>query len=57
MNTSNELTFEQEFKLIVYKQKINKLSHRQARRYLTILLSQMLLKDNVIKYCIRSAGF
>lgn len=54
MGRSNELTLEQEFKLTVYKRKIYQLNHVQARRYLIVVLSQMLMKDNVIKYCIRN---
>ena len=57
MGTSNELTLEQEFKLVVYKKKINALNHQQARQYLITVLKKMLLKDNIIKYCIRNSNF
>nr|YP_009294070.1 phycobilisome degradation protein [Hildenbrandia rubra]AOM67312.1 phycobilisome degradation protein [Hildenbrandia rubra] len=56
MSKSNELTLEQEFKLVIYKNKIGKLNHIQSRRYLIMILRQMLLKDNIIKYCIRNSN-
>nr|YP_009296616.1 phycobilisome degradation protein [Apophlaea sinclairii]AOM65756.1 phycobilisome degradation protein [Apophlaea sinclairii] len=56
MSTSNKFTLEQEFKLFVYKKKINQLTHLQAREYLIRILSKMLVKDNIIKYCIRNSN-
>lgn len=56
MGKSNALTLEQEFKLVIYKKKIDTLNRTQARRYLIMILSQMLLKDNIIKYCIRNSS-
>ena len=57
MSKSNELTLEQEFKLVLYKKKIFQLNSQQVRQYLIIVLNQMLLKDNMIKYCIRTYNF
>lgn len=56
MGKSNALTLEQEFKLVIYKKKIDTLNRLQARRYLIMILGQMLLKDNIIKYCIRNSN-
>lgn len=56
MSKSNELTLEQEFKLVLHKKKIFQLNSQQSRRYLVIVLTQMLLKDNIIKYCIRTSN-
>ena len=57
MSQSNELTLEQEFKLVIYKRKILQLNSQQSRQYLVVVLTQMLLKDNIIKYCIRTYNF
>nr|QCI08213.1 gbilisome degradation protein [Pterothamnion crispum] len=53
MNNINKLTIEQEFKLTVYKQKIKILHENQLKKHLVILLKQMIIKDNLIKYFIK----
>ena len=54
MYNTNKLTLEQEFKLKLYESKIDKLNNRNIKRYLTKILRIMIIKDNVIKYCVRN---
>lgn len=54
MYNTNKLTLEQEFKLKLYKGKINKLNNRSIKKYLTNILRIMIIKDNVIKYCVKN---
>nr|YP_010203987.1 phycobilisome degradation protein [Ahnfeltia fastigiata]UAT97698.1 phycobilisome degradation protein [Ahnfeltia fastigiata] len=56
MNSGNELTLEQEFKLEIYRKKVQKLSEGESRKYLIATLKQMMIKDNVIKYFIKNSG-
>nr|YP_009237464.1 phycobilisome degradation protein [Wildemania schizophylla]AKS28511.1 phycobilisome degradation protein [Wildemania schizophylla] len=57
MNFSNQLSLEQEFELILYKQKIKPLNLEQSRNLLSEILKTMLLKDSIIKYVIRNSHF
>nr|UNJ16361.1 phycytochrome bilisome degradation protein [Boldiaceae sp.] len=52
----NELTLEQEFKLAVYTKKIKKLNNKQSQLYFIEILTQMMIKDNMIKYLIKNIG-
>nr|YP_010951709.1 Ycf18 [Laurencia elata]WMP12648.1 Ycf18 [Laurencia elata]CRF40081.1 Phycobilisome degradation protein [Laurencia snackeyi] len=54
MYNTNKLTLEQEFKLKLYEGKINKLNNRNIKKYLTKILRIMIIKDNVIKYCVKN---
>nr|YP_010865314.1 phycobilisome degradation protein [Campylaephora boydenii]WGT74210.1 phycobilisome degradation protein [Campylaephora boydenii] len=53
MNQSNKLTLEQEFKLTIYKQKINKINNIDLKKHIIYLLKLMMIKDNLIKYFIK----
>lgn len=55
MNVSNQLSLEQEFELILYKQKIEPLNLEQSRNLLSEILKTMLLKDNIVKYVIKNS--
>nr|YP_009398643.1 phycobilisome degradation protein [Kuetzingia canaliculata]ARW67829.1 phycobilisome degradation protein [Kuetzingia canaliculata] len=55
MKNSNKLTLEQEFKLAVYANKINEFDNERIRKYLLKILKKMMIKDNIIKYCIRNS--
>nr|YP_010726259.1 phycobilisome degradation protein [Hypnea brasiliensis]WCH55292.1 phycobilisome degradation protein [Hypnea brasiliensis]WDY84734.1 phycobilisome degradation protein [Hypnea brasiliensis] len=55
MNNINNLTLEQEFKLAIYKQKIYKLSDKNIKKHLIVILQQMMIKDNMIKYFIKNS--
>nr|YP_010195702.1 phycobilisome degradation protein [Crassiphycus birdiae]YP_010196937.1 phycobilisome degradation protein [Crassiphycus corneus]UAD83099.1 phycobilisome degradation protein [Crassiphycus birdiae]UAD84741.1 phycobilisome degradation protein [Crassiphycus corneus] len=55
MDTKNSLTLEQEFKLTIYRQKVNKLNDKQIKKHLILTLKQMIIKDNVIKYFIKNS--
>nr|YP_009244677.1 phycobilisome degradation protein [Pyropia pulchra]AMK96919.1 phycobilisome degradation protein [Pyropia pulchra] len=57
MNISNQLSLEQEFELVLYKQKIEPLNLEQSRKLLLETLKTMLLKDNIIKYVIKNSHF
>nr|YP_010951493.1 Ycf18 [Laurencia catarinensis]WMP12432.1 Ycf18 [Laurencia catarinensis] len=54
MYSRNKLTLEQEFKLKLYEGQINKLSNRNIKKYLTKILQAMIIKDNMIKYCVKN---
>lgn len=54
MNNTNKLTLEQKFKLKLYEDYINKLSNNNLKKYLIKVLKIMIIKDNVIKYCIKN---
>nr|YP_010902840.1 phycobilisome degradation protein [Hypnea flava]WCH54894.1 phycobilisome degradation protein [Hypnea flava] len=55
MNNINNLTLEQEFKLAIYKQKIYKLNDKNIKKHLIVILQQMMIKDNIIKYFIKNS--
>lgn len=54
MNNINKLTLEQEFRIKLYQDYIYKLSSKNLQKYLIQVLKIMIIKDNVIKYCIRT---
>nr|YP_009565050.1 phycobilisome degradation protein [Gelidium galapagense]QBA96401.1 phycobilisome degradation protein [Gelidium galapagense] len=55
MNNYNKLTLEQEFKLALYKQKIQKLHSKNVKQHLLATLKQMMIKDNLIKFFIKNS--
>nr|YP_010850987.1 Phycobilisome degradation protein [Aphanocladia stichidiosa]WGH14065.1 Phycobilisome degradation protein [Aphanocladia stichidiosa] len=54
MTNINRLTLEQEFKIALYINKINTLDNKNTKRYFINVLKDMMIKDNVIKYCIKN---
>nr|YP_010850591.1 Phycobilisome degradation protein [Lophurella hookeriana]WGH13472.1 Phycobilisome degradation protein [Lophurella hookeriana] len=54
MSSINRLTLEQEFKIALYINKINILNNKNTKRYLLNVLKKVMIKDNVIKYCIKN---
>nr|YP_009397607.1 phycobilisome degradation protein [Dipterosiphonia australica]ARW66793.1 phycobilisome degradation protein [Dipterosiphonia australica] len=54
MNNINKLTLEQEFKIALYINKISELNNQNTRKYLVNVLKKMMIKDNIIKYCIKN---
>nr|ARW68263.1 phycobilisome degradation protein [Chondria sp. (in: red algae)] len=54
MDKINKLTLEQEFKLALYEKKLKTLNKYYIRMYLMKILKKMMIKDNVIKYCIKN---
>nr|YP_010619240.1 Phycobilisome degradation protein [Amplisiphonia pacifica]WAX03253.1 Phycobilisome degradation protein [Amplisiphonia pacifica] len=56
MNNINRLTLEQEFKIALYINKINLLDKKGTKKYLIHILKKMMLKDNIIKYCIKNTS-
>ncbi|ASN78838.1 Ycf18 (chloroplast) [Porphyra umbilicalis] len=55
MDISNQLSLEQEFELVLYKQKIETLNLQQAQNLLIETLKTMMLKDNIIKYVVKNS--
>nr|YP_010851581.1 Phycobilisome degradation protein [Echinothamnion hystrix]WGH14658.1 Phycobilisome degradation protein [Echinothamnion hystrix] len=55
MSSINRLTLEQEFKIALYINKINTLDNKNTKKYLINVLKKMMIKDNVIKYCIKNS--
>nr|WGH12878.1 Phycobilisome degradation protein [Echinothamnion sp.] len=54
MSGINQLTLEQEFKIAIYINKINLLDEENTKKYLIDVLKKMMIKDNIIKYCIKN---
>ena len=54
MTKSNKLSLEQEFKLTIYKQKLNKLEEVDLYNHVINLLKLMMIKDNLIRYFIKN---
>nr|ARW60567.1 phycobilisome degradation protein [Polysiphonia sp.] len=54
MSNINKLTLEQEFKITIYTTRISNLSRRSTKKYLISVLKKMMIKDNIIKYCIKN---
>jgi len=50
----NKLTLEQEFKIAMYIKKLNRLSKKGTKKYLAQVLTTMMIKDNIIKYCLKT---
>lgn len=57
MDFSNELSLEQEFKLAIYNEKINKMNVVQSQNYLLAVLKQMMIIDNIIKHMVKNTPF
>ena len=57
MDFSNELSLEQEFKLAIYNEKINKMNTVQSQTYLVEVLKQMMIIDNIIKHMVKNTPF
>ena len=55
MNTSAQLTIEQQFKLQVLKEQVQNLSHEQAQEYLIEVFRQLMVKDNLVKHLLKNA--
>ncbi|MGK7910821.1 MAG: NblA/ycf18 family protein [Synechococcus sp.] len=53
MESNNNLSMEQQFKLHVLSQEVLQMSHEQAQQYLIEVLRQMMVKDNVVKKMIK----
>ncbi len=51
----NKLTLEQEFRIALYIKIINKLNKKGTKRYLNKILLKMMIKDNIIKYCLKTS--
>nr|YP_009396568.1 phycobilisome degradation protein [Vertebrata australis]ARW65754.1 phycobilisome degradation protein [Vertebrata australis] len=51
----NKLNLEQKFKIAVYVKKIQSLSRDKTKKYLTKILKEMMIKDNLIKYFIKKS--
>ena len=54
MDQLNNLSLEQQLKLAIIQRKIDNLNLQQSRKYLSLMLKYMLIKDNVIKFLIRN---
>lgn len=54
MKNINRLTLEQEFKLALYEKNLRKLKENSVQKYLTKVLQRMMIKDNIIRYCIKN---
>jgi len=54
MDQLNNLSLEQQLKLAIIQRKIEDLNLQQSRKYLSLMLKYMLIKDNIIKFLIRS---
>jgi len=55
METPNQLTLEQEFKLQVLREQVKGLDLDQAQDYIVELLRQMMVKDNMVKHLFKNA--
>nr|YP_009392017.1 phycobilisome degradation protein [Periphykon beckeri]ARW60365.1 phycobilisome degradation protein [Periphykon beckeri] len=55
MSNVYKLTLEQEFKIALYISKINILTSKSTKIYLINVLKKMMIKDNIIKYCIKNS--
>lgn len=53
MDTSGQLSLEQEFKLQVLQAQTKNLSLEQAQEYVAELLRQMMVKDNLVKHLLK----
>nr|QUE29375.1 nblA [Erythrotrichia longistipitata] len=56
MNFSNGLSLEQEFKLTIYNEKINKMTTEESQDYLVEILKQMMIVDNIIKHMVKNTS-
>ena len=56
MSKSNQLSLEQKFKLAQYRKEILALNDQQVKKYLFIILKNMMIKDNIVKYLIQNTN-
>ena len=54
MAESNNLSLEQQFKIVIFRKKIVELNINESRQYLYLIIKYMLIKDNIIKYIMRN---
>ena len=54
MDNVNKLTLEQQFKITIYINQISTLNKNNSKKYLRNILKQMMIKDNIIKYCVKN---
>ena len=57
MELSNQLTLEQQFRLQVYAQEAQNMSHELLEQHLIALLRHMMLKDRAIKQLLSEQFF
>nr|QUE29800.1 nblA [Erythrotrichia carnea] len=50
------MSLEQEFKLTIYNDKINKMSTKESQEYLVEILKQMMIVDNIIKHMVKNTS-
>jgi len=55
MDMPGKLTLEQQFKMKVYEDQVQSLSHEEAQTYLLEVLRQMMVKDNLVKHLMKNA--
>lgn len=55
MDQNNLLTLEQELKLAIYTQKIDKLNPKNMKKHLKNVLKQMMIKENIVKFFIKNS--
>lgn len=55
MDQNNLLTLEQELKLAIYTQKIDKLNQKNMKKHLKNVLKQMMIKENIVKFFIKNS--
>ncbi len=55
MNTSAQLTLEQQFKLRILTEQVQQLSHSQAQECLVEMFRQIMVKDNLVKHLLKNA--
>ncbi|WP_017326221.1 NblA/ycf18 family protein [Synechococcus sp. PCC 7336] len=53
---STDLSMEQQFKLRVLSEQVQRLSREQAQEYLMEVMRQMMVKDNIVKNLLIGQG-
>jgi Phycobilisome degradation protein nblA len=54
MNTTADLSFEQEFNLRVYQEQVKNLNLQEAQEFILEVLRQSMVKENLFKQLIKS---
>lgn len=54
MAESNNLSIEQQFKLVILRNKLLQLNKVESQKYLCLILQYMLVKDNIIKFIMKN---
>lgn len=54
MTESNNLSLEQQLKLVIFRKIILALNIQESRQYLYLIIKYMLIKDNIIKYIMKN---